>query len=197
MSELDERAIVRLMEVAEERDLAFVQVRLGQSELTIARVAPSELAGVDLPVAARTTRPVEPRAPAEAGPQPGPEPPREGARAPDEEPTRASGAPPSGAEAKPPRGAAGDTIDAPMVGAFYRAPAPDQPPFVEIGSVVEIGDTVGLVEAMKVFTAVPATRAGVVREVLVENGSFVEFGQPLLRVEATPDGAGPGQARRG
>ena len=182
MSQLDEPTIVRLMEVAEERDLAFVRVRVGTSELTIARVPPAELDLVDLSAPVRA-RPVERDDPSEA--RRDLEPPSPAAGAPPQPEVATSPASEAGGPAE---GGVGDTIDAPMVGAFYRAPAPDQAPFVEIGSVVEVGDTVGLVEAMKVFTAVPATHAGVVREILVENGAFVEFGQPLMRVEPTAVG---------
>lgn len=187
MSGLDERAIVRLMEVAEERDLAFVQVRMGRSEVTIARVPPSELevGGLFAPARAGVEEHAG-SAPIHSPSPPGPL----AAEAPSQPETAPFGA------ATPALGA-GETIDAPMVGAFYRAPGPDQPPFVEVGSAIEIGDTVGLVEAMKVFTAVPATRAGVVVELFVENGAFVEFGQPLMRVEAPMPGTGQGTAPHG
>lgn len=75
------------------------------------------------------------------------------------------------------------TIDSPMVGTFYAASAPDTPPFVQVGSVIRENSTVGVIEAMKVFTEIPAGLSGTIAEVLVKNGQAVEYGQPLFRVE--------------
>lgn len=75
------------------------------------------------------------------------------------------------------------TITAPMVGTFYSAPQPGAPPFVEVGQEVGVGETVGLIEAMKMFTAVTAGVAGRVEERLVENGAFVEYGEALFVVD--------------
>ena len=74
-------------------------------------------------------------------------------------------------------------IKSPMVGTFYRAPAPDAPPFVEVGQDIEIGQVVCILEAMKLMNEIKSEVAGRVVEVLVENGSPVEFGQPLFAVE--------------
>lgn len=73
-------------------------------------------------------------------------------------------------------------VRAPLLGTFYRAPQPGAPPFVEVGTQVDEETTVGLLEAMKLFTAVHASARGVVEEVLVENAALVEYGQPLLRI---------------
>lgn len=75
------------------------------------------------------------------------------------------------------------TITAPIVGTFYSAPQPGVSPFVEVGQEVGVGETVGLIEAMKMFTAVTADIAGRIEERLVENGAFVEFGQALFVVD--------------
>lgn len=75
------------------------------------------------------------------------------------------------------------TIDCPMVGVFYVAPSPDAEPYVSVGSTVKKGDVVCIVEAMKLMNEVTATESGVVKEVLVEDGSLVEFGQPLFVIE--------------
>lgn len=72
------------------------------------------------------------------------------------------------------------TIDSPMVGTFYRAPAPGEDPFVREGDRVEENETVCIVEAMKLMNEVTAKVAGIVEKVLVENGEPVEFGQPLF-----------------
>jgi acetyl-CoA carboxylase biotin carboxyl carrier protein len=76
----------------------------------------------------------------------------------------------------------GAIITAPMLGTFYRTPAPGEPPFVDVGDAVEVGQTIGIIEAMKIMNEIPAEVAGVVAEFLVKNGQPVEYGQPLLRL---------------
>jgi len=76
-------------------------------------------------------------------------------------------------------------ITSPMVGTFYRAPAPDADPFVDTGQAVEVGQTVCIVEAMKLMNEIGSDVRGIVRQALVENGQPVEFGQPLFLVEPT------------
>lgn len=71
-------------------------------------------------------------------------------------------------------------IGAPMVGKFYAAPSPSDPPFVTPGAKVEAGATVGLIEVMKVFTSIKTETAGVIERILVSNGEMVEFGQTLF-----------------
>ncbi|MDQ3796977.1 MAG: acetyl-CoA carboxylase biotin carboxyl carrier protein, partial [Pseudomonadota bacterium] len=71
----------------------------------------------------------------------------------------------------------------PMVGTFYRAPSPGTKPFVDIGQHVEVGDTLCIIEAMKMLNQIEADRAGVIAAVLVENGQPVEFGQTLFIIE--------------
>ena len=78
----------------------------------------------------------------------------------------------------------GAAIEAPMVGTFYRAPAPGEPPFVEVGSRVEPQTIVCIIEVMKMMNSVHAGVAGTVLEVCSENGALVEYGAPLFRVEA-------------
>jgi acetyl-CoA carboxylase biotin carboxyl carrier protein len=86
-------------------------------------------------------------------------------------------------ETAPPEHADGVlTIDAPMLGTFYRAPAPGAAPFVEVGSVVEPSTIVCIIEVMKMMNSVHAGVAGTVAEVWAENGEFVEYGTPLFRV---------------
>jgi len=69
-----------------------------------------------------------------------------------------------------------------MVGTFYRAPAPGESPFVEIGTSVDRETTLGLVEAMKIFTAIKADVDGVVEEIFHQNSDFVEFEEPMFRI---------------
>ncbi|MFW6237815.1 MAG: acetyl-CoA carboxylase biotin carboxyl carrier protein [Bacillota bacterium] len=79
--------------------------------------------------------------------------------------------------------AEGEIITAPMVGTFYRAPAPDADPFIEVGEVIESGDTLCIIEAMKLMNEIEAETSGRIVEILVEDGEPVEYGQPLFRVE--------------
>ncbi|MEL6327126.1 MAG: acetyl-CoA carboxylase biotin carboxyl carrier protein [Cyanobacteria bacterium J06626_23] len=74
-------------------------------------------------------------------------------------------------------------ITSPMVGTFYRAPAPDEPPFVSEGDRVQSGQTVCIIEAMKLMNEIEAEISGEVVEILVDNAEPVEFGQPLMRVK--------------
>ncbi|MEN6582444.1 MAG: biotin/lipoyl-containing protein [Armatimonadota bacterium] len=74
-------------------------------------------------------------------------------------------------------------IVAPLVGVFYRAPAPDSPNFVEVGDTIEVGSEVGLIEAMKVFSPIPSEIAGVVVDIPTTNGKLVHEGEVLVRVK--------------
>ena len=74
-------------------------------------------------------------------------------------------------------------ITAPMVGTFYRAPAPGEPVFIEVGSRITVGQTVCILEAMKLMNELESEVSGEVIEILVENGTPVEFGQPLIKVK--------------
>jgi acetyl-CoA carboxylase biotin carboxyl carrier protein len=74
----------------------------------------------------------------------------------------------------------GHVVKSPMVGTFYAASAPGNPPYVTVGSSVKIGDTLCIVEAMKLLNEIEAEASGVIKQILVENGQPVEFGQPLF-----------------
>jgi acetyl-CoA carboxylase biotin carboxyl carrier protein len=74
-------------------------------------------------------------------------------------------------------------VTSPMVGVAYLAPEPGGRPFVDIGSVVKAGDTLMIIEAMKTMNQIPAPRAGTVRQILIEDGRPVEFGEPLMIIE--------------
>jgi acetyl-CoA carboxylase biotin carboxyl carrier protein len=74
-------------------------------------------------------------------------------------------------------------VTSPFVGTFYRTPAPDQPAFVDVGTVVKKGQVLCIIEAMKLMNEIEADVAGRVAEILVENGQPVEFGQTLFRIE--------------
>ena len=94
----------------------------------------------------------------------------------------AAAAPAPGAAAAPAR-AAGDEVKSPMVGTVYLQPNPGSPPFVKVGDTVEAGQTLFIIEAMKTMNPVPAPKAGKIVEVLVEDGTPVEFGEPLAIIE--------------
>ena len=83
------------------------------------------------------------------------------------------------AEAEPPV-VDGHTLKSPMVGTFYRAPSPEAKAFVEVGSTVAVGDTLCIIEAMKLLNTIESDHAGVVKAILVDNGHPVEYGEPLF-----------------
>lgn len=72
----------------------------------------------------------------------------------------------------------------PMVGVFYAAPSPGEAPFVNVGQTISAGETLGIIEAMKIMNPIEATQSGVVEEILVKNGDVIQFGQPLFRYRA-------------
>lgn len=77
----------------------------------------------------------------------------------------------------------GTQVTSPMVGTFYRAPSPEAKSFVDVGSTVKVGDTLCIIEAMKILNEIEAETAGVVKQILVENGQGVEYGQALFVIE--------------
>ncbi len=76
-----------------------------------------------------------------------------------------------------------ETIDAPLVGTFYRAASPDAAAFVKVGDRVNADTVIGIIEAMKVMNEIKAEKCGVIKDILVENGQPVEYGQPLIIIE--------------
>ena len=91
-------------------------------------------------------------------------------------------APPAAAPAEPAKPAAveGNVVKSPMVGSFYRSPSPGAKPFVELGQSVNAGDTLCIIEAMKLLNEIEADHSGVIKAILVESGQAVEYGQPLF-----------------
>ncbi|MEX2488889.1 MAG: acetyl-CoA carboxylase biotin carboxyl carrier protein [Pseudomonadales bacterium] len=90
-------------------------------------------------------------------------------------PTASSDPPANSAAHRP-----GHVVRAPMVGTFYRAPSPGSPPFVDVGDKVKPGDTLGIIESMKMMNHIEADKAGTIEAILPENGKPVEFDQPLF-----------------
>jgi len=165
--ELTEDDVLEILKLFEQSKFDFLQLEQGERKITVSK------GGY---VSARTDA-----APARPLPAAG------GAATPQAVPA-ASPAPESTA---PERAAPEDgllPVTAPMVGKFYAAPSPSDPPFVVPGSKVAAGATVGLIEVMKVFASIKTETAGVIERILVSNGQFVEFGQTLfwIRPDSPP-----------
>jgi acetyl-CoA carboxylase biotin carboxyl carrier protein len=158
---VDLKKLKALLKTLEDADVAEFEFEDKQSRLRI-RLTAAEAAVAPLMIAAS----VAPGAPLMVG-----------------EPVGAGAAPVAGSAAAL---AADDAnavmVTSPFVGTFYRAPSPDAPPFVEEDSKIREGQTLCIVEAMKLMNEIEADCAGVIKEILVENGKSVEFGQPLFRV---------------
>jgi len=100
-------------------------------------------------------------------------------------PSQATGVAAAAAAAPGPEAPSRDypTVNAPLTGIFYRSPTPQAPPFVQVGSQVNDGDVVGLIEAMKLFNEIRATKGGKVRRIIIENGQLVRAHQPIIELE--------------
>ena len=150
---MDLRKLKKLIDLVQESGIAELEITEGEEKVKIVKggtVSVSTAIPVSAPVAA------EPRAAA---------------------PQAAPAAPPA-AEAPP--GQEGHVVKAPMVGTFYRSPSPDAKPFVEVGQAVKEGETICIIEAMKLMNEIEADASGSVKAILVENGQPVEYGQPLF-----------------
>lgn len=95
----------------------------------------------------------------------------------------AGGAPAAPAAEAAPAAPAGHSVKSPMVGTFYRSASPGAKAFVEVGSVVKEGETICIIEAMKILNEIEADKSGTVTKILSENGQAVEYGQPLFIIE--------------
>ena len=182
MFELTEADIFRLLDMFSTSDATFMQVRVGDVEVILSR---NEQDGVRPEPSSPISAPVAAPQPAAAG---GADDPRASVKAASSAPAPAASPTPTATS----EDAGLVTVDASSVGTFYRAPRPDLPPYVEVGSTVEADTTVALIEAMKVFTGVTAGLQGTVVDVLVEDGQFVEYGQPLFGVRPTESGNAAG-----
>ena len=151
---MDIRKVKKLIELLEESGVAEIEIHEGEESVRISRYA------ANAPVA---PAPVSVAVPA-AGPA---------------ATTPVAALPEPAAPSAP----SGHTVDSPMVGTFYRAPSPGASSFVEIGQRVNEGDTLCIIEAMKMLNQIEADKAGVVKAVLVENAEPVEYGQALFVIE--------------
>ena len=160
MADFTEKDVERLIQLFTQSDLTVLRVTTPTSEFLLSRQT-------EAPPASSLAQPVA------AAPLPAP----------------AAAAP--AAPAAPPTAAAstGTAVTAPVLGAFYHAPRPGQPPYISVGCKVEAGTTVGLIEAMKVYTAVSAGIAGTVVEIVAGDNAFVEYGETLMIIEPDPAAA--------
>ncbi|MCG8667860.1 MAG: acetyl-CoA carboxylase biotin carboxyl carrier protein [Pseudomonadales bacterium] len=154
---MDIRKVKKLIELLEESGIDEIEIKEGEESVRISRNSHSVAA-----------QPIAYQAPAPA-PQPA-------APAPAPAPQAAAPAAPEASEDEP----EGSKLLSPMVGTFYRSPSPDAKSFVEVGQSVKAGDTLCIVEAMKMMNQIEADRSGTIRAILVENAEPVEFDQPLF-----------------
>lgn len=155
--QLDINKIARLLKVVSESDIAEIEIKEGEEQIKITR-ATAAVVPVVQPVAATPTAPavVAPVAPASA---------------------------PAAAAPAPAAEETGHVMKSPMVGTFYRSANPEAPAFTEVGKTVKEGDTVCIIEAMKMMNQIAADKSGTIKKILVENGATVEFDQPLFIIE--------------
>lgn len=161
--EMDIEEIRALIDLFERSSLTELVLERGETRLVLKRDLPR-------PLEAPGQAPAAPREAASPLPSSPPAP-------------AATGTEPATAVEEGEEAIEGHVIRSPIVGTFYRRPAPDEDPYVEVGDRVSEGDTVCIVEAMKVMNEVRADRAGIVKAILVEDASPVEYGQPLIVLE--------------
>ncbi|KPJ87759.1 MAG: acetyl-CoA carboxylase biotin carboxyl carrier protein subunit [Gammaproteobacteria bacterium SG8_11] len=154
---MDIRKVKKLIELLEESGISELEIHEGEESVRISRYsqAPSAPAYIPQMAAPQVNLPA-----AEAQPAPAGEP----AAAAKEE-------------------ISGHSVSSPMVGTFYRAPSPGAKPFVEVGDHVNVGDTLCIVEAMKLLNQIESDKVGTIKAILVENGQPVEYGEPLFIIE--------------
>jgi acetyl-CoA carboxylase biotin carboxyl carrier protein len=150
---MDLRKLKTLIDLVAESNIAELEITEGEGKVRIVKSGPPMAAPVALQAAAPAMAPAP--MPAQTAPAPAP-------------------------VVTPSAPVTEDAFPSPMVGTFYRASAPGAAAYVNVGDVVEVGQTLGVIEAMKLMNEIPSDRAGVVKAILIENGQAVEFGQPLF-----------------
>jgi len=153
---MDLRKLKKLIDLVQESGIAELEVTEGEERVRIARGGAVSV--TPLGAAAPAIAPIGP--------------------APPSAPTGAAA--PAPAAAQPAPGEQGHVVKSPMVGTFYRAPSPDAKPFVSAGDPVKEGQTICVIEAMKLMNEIECDASGVVKAILVENGQPVEYGQALF-----------------
>ena len=157
---MDIRKIKKLIEMLEESQLSEIEITEGEESIRLSRGA----ASAGAPLLSQPLAPVS--MPVEAAPVQAPQP----------------ATPAPAPEVTQTLDTAG-TVNSPMVGTFYASPNPDSKPYVEIGSRVSVGDTLCMIEAMKIFNQVDAEVSGVVKKILKSSGDPVEYGETLFVIE--------------
>jgi len=152
---MDIRKIKKLIELVEESGIAELEISEGEESVRISRNFSGQVTTAMPQMMVQQAAPVA--APAAAAP--------------------VAAAP--AADTAP----SGHLMRSPMVGSFYRSSSPDAKPFVEVGQQVNVGDTLCIVEAMKMMNQIESDKAGVIKAILVENGQAVEFDEPLFIIE--------------
>ena len=167
--QIDVHKIAKLVDLVSNSDVAEINLKFGDEELRITRQSPQPVVAAPMTVAA--PMPISAVAPQAIAPIQ--------AQAPVVQES------PSVVEAKPSVAAesSANVMKSPMVGTFYRSASPTAAPFVEEGQSVKEGDTLCIIEAMKMMNQIQADRAGVIKKILVDNGSTVEFDQGLFEFE--------------
>ncbi|OHV13036.1 acetyl-CoA carboxylase biotin carboxyl carrier protein [Kushneria phosphatilytica] len=155
---MDIRKVKKLIELLEESNISEIEIQEGEESVRISRNLLGQASMGQQPMGYYPQ--AQPQAP-QAAPQQG-------------------AAPAAAAEEAPAETPTGNSVNSPMVGTFYRSPAPGAKPFVEVGQRVRKGDTVCIVEAMKMMNQIEADHDGVIESILVEDGEPVEFDQPML-----------------
>jgi acetyl-CoA carboxylase biotin carboxyl carrier protein len=151
---MDIRKVKKLIELLEESGIAEIEITEGEEGVRISRFPKGAM-----PMMAPMQYAMAPPAPLPAPPAP------------------------EAAAPSVPETPKGHTVIAPMVGTFYASPAPGAPAFAEVGSVVAVGDTLCIIEAMKMMNQIEADKAGRIAAVLAKNGDPVEYGQPLFIIQ--------------
>ncbi|MEN9887706.1 MAG: hypothetical protein RL758_2284 [Pseudomonadota bacterium] len=157
---MDLRKLKTLIDLVSESNVSELEITEAEGKVRIVKGG-----GVMMAAPMAVQHPVMSAAPAAASPMPVAAPAAEAAAAP---------------EAAAP---AGHTLKSPMVGTFYRSSSPGAKAFVEVGDTVKEGDTVCIIEAMKILNEIEADKAGVIKQILCDNGQAVEYGQPLIIIE--------------
>ena len=152
---MDLRKLKKLIDLVQESGIAEIEITEGEERVRIARGGIVNVSPLAAPVAVM---------PAAAAP------------APAAHPAAAAAA----AAVEPAAGQEGHVVKSPMVGTFYRAPSPDAKPFIEVGGAVKEGETICVIEAMKLMNEIEADASGTIKAILVENGQPVEYGQALF-----------------
>ncbi|MCU7934572.1 MAG: acetyl-CoA carboxylase biotin carboxyl carrier protein [Candidatus Thiodiazotropha sp. (ex Dulcina madagascariensis)] len=154
---MDIRKVKKLIELLEESDVAEIEIHEGEESVRISRHS-------SLPTAMAIPNMMT-QTPATPMPAPVPAP------------------APTTHETQAPEEILGHAVRSPMVGTFYRSPSPGSKPFVEEGQQVAVGDTLCIIEAMKILNQIESDKAGTVKKILVENGQPVEYNEPLFIID--------------